>query len=105
MGTMYLTIPKLRKGGYIPFFVTAKKRSEQALMQIIEEAWVSGISTRKIERLAKSMGIEQISASQVSEVNKELDAMVEEFRNRSLQAEYPILWSGCPVNGLPICIH
>src|SRR5690554_1681416 len=92
MGTMYLTIPKLRKGGYIPFFVTAKKRSEQALMQIIQEAWVSGISTRKIERLAKSMGIEQISASQVSEVNKELDAMVEEFRNRSLQAEYPILW-------------
>jgi transposase-like protein len=92
MGTMYLTIPKLRKGGYIPFFVTAKKRSEQALMQIIQEAWVSGISTRKIERLAKSMGIEQISASQVSEVNKELDAMVEEYRNRPLQAEYPILW-------------
>jgi transposase-like protein len=92
MGTMYLTIPKLRKGGYVPFFVTAKKRSEQALMQIIQEAWVSGISTRKIERLAKSMGIEQISASQVSEVNKELDAMVDEFRNRPLQAEYPILW-------------
>jgi len=92
MGTMYLTIPKLRKGGYVPFFVTAKKRSEQALMQIIQEAWVSGISTRKIERLAKSMGIEQISASQVSEVNKELDAMVDEFRNRTLQAEYPILW-------------
>ena len=92
MGTMYLTIPKLRKGGYIPFFVTAKKRSEQALMQIIQEAWVSGISTRKIERLAKSMGIEQISASQVSEVNKDLDAMVDEFRNRPLQAEYPILW-------------
>jgi putative transposase len=92
MGTMYLTIPKLRKGGYVPFFVTAKKRSEQALIQIIQEAWVSGISTRKIERLAKSMGIEQISASQVSEVNKELDAMVDEFRNRTLQAEYPILW-------------
>ena len=92
MGTMYLTIPKLRKGGYVPFFVTAKKRSEQALMQIIQEAWVNGISTRKIERLAKSMGIEQISASQVSEVNKELDVMVEEYRTRSLQEEYPILW-------------
>ncbi|WP_332446610.1 IS256 family transposase [Sphaerochaeta sp.] len=92
MGTMYLTIPKLRKGGYVPFFVTAKKRSEQALMQIIQEAWVSGISTRKIERLAKSMGIEQISASQVSAVNKELDAMVDEFRDRPLQEEYPILW-------------
>ncbi len=92
MGTMYLTIPKLRTGGYVPFFVTAKKRSEQALMQIIQEAWVNGISTRKIERLAKSMGIEQISASQVSEVNKELDVMVKEYRTRSLQEEYPILW-------------
>ncbi|PKL25664.1 MAG: IS256 family transposase [Spirochaetae bacterium HGW-Spirochaetae-2] len=92
MGTMYLNIPKLRKGEYVPFFVTAKKRSEQTLMQIIQEAWVCGISTRKIERLAKSMGIEQISASQVSSVNKELDAMVDEFRNRPLQEEYPILW-------------
>jgi len=92
MGTMYLTIPKLRKGGYVPFFVTAKKRSEQALIQIVREAWVSGISTRKIERLAKSMGIEQISASQVSVMNHELDEMVVEFRNRPLQKEYPILW-------------
>ncbi len=92
MGTMYLTIPKLRKGGYVPFFVTAKKRSEQALIQIIQEAWVSGISTRKIERLAKSMGIEQISASQVSVMNQELDGIVSEFRTRSLQTEYPVLW-------------
>ncbi len=92
MGTMYLTIPKLRKGGYVPFFVTAKKRSEQALIQIVQGAWISGISTRKIERLAKSMGIEQISASQVSEMNKELDQMVYAFRHRKLESEYPILW-------------
>lgn len=92
MGTMYLTIPKLRKGGYVPFFVTAKKRSEQALIQIVQEAWISGISTRKIERLAKSMGIEQISASQVSEMNKELDQMVYAFRHRKLESEYPVLW-------------
>ncbi|HKM08353.1 MAG TPA: IS256 family transposase [Sphaerochaeta sp.] len=113
MGTMYLTIPKLRKGGYVPFFVTAKKRSEQALIQIIQEAWVSGISTRKIERLARSMGIEQISASQVSEVSKELDVMVEEFRNRPLHAEYPILWidalyekirEGCHVENMAVLV-
>ncbi|MBN2860550.1 MAG: transposase [Sphaerochaetaceae bacterium] len=78
MGTMYLTIPKVRKGGYVPFFVTAKKRSEQALLQMIQEAWVSGISTGKIERLAQSLGIEQISASQVSEINKGFDEMVSE---------------------------
>jgi len=53
MGTMYLMVPKLRKGGYVPFFVTAKKRSEEALISIIQEAYINGVSTRKIERLAK----------------------------------------------------
>lgn len=92
LGTMYLVIPKLRKGGYIPFFVTEKKRSEQALIEVIQEAWKNGISTRKIERVAKSLGIESISASQVSEINKGLDDMVEEFRNRRLDEEYPVIW-------------
>lgn len=93
MGTLYLVIPKLRKGGYIPFFVTEKKRSEQALIQVVQEAWTNGISTRKIDKVAKSLGIENISASQVSEINKGLDAMVEEFRTRQLEAEYPVIWA------------
>ncbi|GAB1458018.1 IS256-like element ISDha1 family transposase [Spirochaetota bacterium] len=92
LGTLYMVIPKLRKGGYIPFFVTEKKRSEQALIEIIQEAWMNGISTRKIDRVAKSLGIENISASQVSEINKGLDDMVHEFRTRPLEAEYPVLW-------------
>jgi transposase-like protein len=91
IGTLYLVIPKLRKGGYIPFFVTEKKRSEQALIEVVQEAWKNGISTRKIDRVAKSLGIESISASQVSEINKGLDDMVEEFRNRRLESEYPVL--------------
>jgi len=52
---------------------------------MVQEAYVNGVSTRKIERLAKELGIENISASQVSQINKGLDAQVEEFRNRSLQ--------------------
>jgi transposase-like protein len=92
LGTMYLLIPKLREGGYVPFFVSEKKRSEQALIEVIQEAWVNGISTRKIDRLAKSLGIENISASQVSEINKGLDEMVATFRTRRLEAEYPVLW-------------
>jgi len=92
LGTMYLLIPKLREGGYIPFFVTEKKRSEQALIEVVREAWINGISTRKIDRLAKSLGIENISASQVSEISKGLDDMVHEFRTRPLEAEYPVLW-------------
>jgi len=92
MGTMYLLVPKVRKGGYIPFFVTERKRSEQALIQVVQEAFVNGVSTRKIERLAQSLGIESISASQVSQLNKELNEQVEEFRNRLLENTYPIIW-------------
>ncbi len=92
LGTMYLVVPKLRKGGYIPFFVTEKKRSEQALLQVVQEAFINGVSTRKIDRLAKQLGIENISASQVSEINKGLDAQVEQFRNRPLEEEYPVIW-------------
>jgi len=89
---MDLLIPKLREGGYIPFFVTEKRRSEQALIEVVQEDWINGISTRKIDRLAKSLGIEHISASQVSEISKGLDDMVTEFRTRPLEEEYPVLW-------------
>ncbi|MCD6194211.1 MAG: IS256 family transposase [Candidatus Aminicenantes bacterium] len=92
VGTIYLFIPKLRKGGYIPFFLTQKKRSEAALMALIQEAFINGVSTRKIERLARSLGIESISAAQVSEINKGLSQQVDFFRNRPLESEYPFLW-------------
>ena len=86
LGTVYLFIPKLRKGGYIPFFITERRRSEQALMALIQEAFINGVSTRKIERLARSLGIENISASQVSEINKGLSEQVEYFRTRRLES-------------------
>jgi transposase-like protein len=92
MGTVYLLVPKVRKGGYVPFFVSERRRSEQALIAVVQEAFVNGVSTRKIERLAHAMGIENISASQVSEFNKELDAQVEDFKARPLAEEYPFLW-------------
>lgn len=92
MGTVYLLVPKVRKGGYVPFFISERRRSEQALMAVVQEAFINGVSTRKIERLAHAMGIENISASQVSEFNKELDHHVDDFRNRSLAEEYPFLW-------------
>jgi transposase-like protein len=92
MGTMYLLVPKVRKEGYIPFFVTERKRSEQALIQVVQEAFINGVSTRKIERLARSLGIESISPSQVSQINKELTQQVEEFRNRPLADTYPVIW-------------
>jgi transposase-like protein len=92
LGTLYMLVPKLRNGGYIPFFVTERKRSEQALIDVIKEAWVSGVSTRKIDNLARKIGIENISASQVSNMTRELDRQVQEFRQRPLDEEYPVLW-------------
>jgi transposase-like protein len=92
LGTVYLLVPKVRKGGYVPFFISERRRSEQALIAVVQEAFVNGVSTRKIERLARAMGIENIAASQVSEFNKELDAQVADFRSRPLEEEYPFLW-------------
>ena len=93
MGTMYLLVPKVRNGGYIPFFVTERKRSEAALVQVVQEAFVNGVSTRKMDKLAKSLGIEGISRSQVSEMTKGLNEQAEEFRNRPLTSgAYPVLW-------------
>lgn len=92
MGTMYLFVPKLRKGGYIPFFVTEKSRSETALINVIQEAYINGVSTRKIKRLAKSLGIESISRGQVSNITRELNEQVHAFRNRRLDKTYPVLW-------------
>ena len=92
MGTMYLMVPKIRNGGYIPFFVEAKKRSEAALMNVIQEAYVNGVSTRKIEKLTKTLGIESISRGQVSAIAKDLNEQVAAFRSRSLEATYTVLW-------------
>ena len=93
MGTMYLMVPKVRQGGYIPFFVTERKRSEAALIQVVQEAFVQGVSTRKMEKLAQSLGIENLSRSQVSEMTKGLNEQVNEFRNRPLSnTVYPVLW-------------
>ncbi|MCQ2613319.1 MAG: transposase [Treponemataceae bacterium] len=89
----YLAVPKLRQDGYIPFFVAEKKRSEQALIEVVQECWINGVSTRKIENIARKIGIESLTASEVSEINHGLDEMVHEFRNRRLEAEYPVIWA------------
>ena len=92
-GTMYLMVPKVRQGGYIPFFVTERKRSEATLIQVVQEAFVQGVSTRKMEKLARSLGIENLSRSQVSEMTSGLNKQVDRFRNRPLSnTVYPVLW-------------
>lgn len=92
LGTFYLLVPKLRNGGYIPFFLQEKKRSETALISLIQEAYINGVSTRKVERLAKSLGIEGLSASHVSEITQGLNEEVSQWRHRDLDTVYPVLW-------------
>jgi len=92
LGTFYLLVPKLRNGGYVPFFLQEKKRSETALIGLVQEAYVNGVSTRKIDRLAKSLGIVGLSAGQVSELTKGLNEEVSEWRNRPVESSYPVIW-------------
>lgn len=72
--------------------MTEKSRSETALLQVIQEAYIQGVSTRKIKKLANSLGIESISRGQVSQITRELNEQVEAFRNRLLRKTYPVLW-------------
>ncbi len=92
LGTLYLTIPKVRQGGYQPFFLVNKQRSEAALMSVIQECWINGVSTRKMRRVFNAFGIEDISAGQVSNMTKELDHEVTRFRTQSLNSHYPVIW-------------
>jgi len=94
METMCLMVPKLRSGGYIPFFMTERKRSETALIQVVQEAFIQDVSTRKMGKLAQSLGIENLSRSQVSEMEKGLNKQVDTFRSRPLGGtRYPVIWA------------
>src|SRR5580704_11680248 len=84
LGTLTLQVPKLREGGYVPSFIEHRKRSEQALISVIQEAVVQGVSTRKIEVVLEKFGIAGVSAGQVSQLCAELDEKVLQFRERSL---------------------
>jgi transposase-like protein len=92
VGTLELAIPKLRQGSYFPSWLEARKRGEQALISVVAEAYVQGVSTRKVEALVQSLGIAGLSKSEVSRMAASLDAQVEAFRTRRLDAEYPYVW-------------
>lgn len=85
VGSVELAVPKLREGSYFPdWLLVPRRRGEQALVAVVCQAYVEGVSTRRLDDLVKAMGIEGISRSQVSRMATELDAKVAEFRNRPL---------------------
>jgi transposase-like protein len=92
LGSVALQIPKLREGSYLPSFLDPRRRWEQAFVNVVSEAYVLGVSTRKVDDLVKAMGIEGMSKSEVSRLAKSLDEQVDAFRRRKLDRSYPYLW-------------
>ena len=92
VGTLDLRIPKLREGTYFPSFLEARKLSEKALNAVIQEAWINGVSTRKVDALVQSMGMTGISRSQVSSVCRDIDVWVKDFLERPIEGDWPYLW-------------
>ncbi|WP_433955098.1 IS256 family transposase [Janibacter indicus] len=89
-GTLDVAIPKLRQGSYFPeWLLERRKRAERALTSVVATCYLLGVSTRRMDKLVASLGITSLSKSQVSEMAKELDAHVEQFRTRSLAEAGP----------------
>ena len=91
-GEVELAIPRLRSGSYFPSFLEPRSRSEKALVAVIQEAYVNGVSTRKVDRLVSQLGLAGISKSAVSRLCAGLDEQVRCFRERPLEGAYPYLW-------------
>src|SRR6266480_3332920 len=93
VGSIELAVPKLREGSYFPdWLLQARRRAEQAFVSVIADAYLAGVSTRRVEKLVQQLGVERMSKSQVSRLAKSLDQIVEDFRTRPLDSgPYPYL--------------
>ena len=94
VGTIDLAVPKLRTGSYFPsWLLQPRRRAEQALVQVIADCYLAGVSTRRVDKLVKQLGLDGISKSQVSELAKSLDEHVTAWRNRPLDSgPYTYVW-------------
>lgn len=92
LGSLQLRIPKLRQGSYFPPFLEPRKLSEKALVAVIQEAWISGVSTRRVDDLVQAMGLSGIGKSTVSKLCKDIDERVGGFLDRPLLGDWPYLW-------------
>jgi putative transposase len=92
VGTVDLKVPRTREGNYFPSLLEPRRKAERALSAVVQEAYVHGVSTRKVDELVQALGVSGISKSQVSRLCKELDAEVDRFCNRELTGFYPYVW-------------
>lgn len=92
VGTIDLQVPRVRDGSFYPALLEPRRRAERALVAVVQEAYVQGVSTRRVDDLVQALGLRGISKSQVSRLCEELDAEVERFRARRLDGPYPYVW-------------
>src|SRR6266498_593064 len=92
VGTIELKIPKVTAGVYFPSLLEPRRRAEKALHAVVVEAYVKGVSTRKVDDLVRALGIDGISRSEVSRICKTLDTEVREFLGRPIEEPCPYLW-------------
>ena len=92
VGTVELSIPRLRKGSYFPGFLEPRRMTEKALTAVIQEAYIQGVSTRSVDDLVKAMGMSGISKSQVSRLCADIDERVKTFLDRPIEGDWPYLW-------------
>ena len=91
-GSIDLKIPKLRQGSYFPGFLEPRRTAEKALVAVIQEAYIQGISTRSVDDLVKAMGMTGISKSQVSRLCADIDERVHAFLDRPIEGDWPYVW-------------
>ena len=102
VGTVELEIPRLRQGSYFPSILEPRRRAERALAAVVMQCYVEGVSTRRVDDVARAMGLEGISKSQVSRICAELDEVVDAWRSRPLDAgRYGFVW----VDGLAMKVR
>lgn len=92
VGTIDLHVPRVRDGSFFPSLLEPRRRAEKALVAVVQEAYVQGISTRRVDDLVQALGMQGISKSQVSRLCSELDDEVQRFRSRTLEGPYPYVW-------------
>ena len=92
VGSLELRVPRVRDGSFYPSLLDPRKRAERALAAVVQEAYVQGVSTRRVDELVRALGMAGISKSQVSRLCRELDDEVERFRTRRLAGPYPYVW-------------
>lgn len=92
VGDVPLKIPKLREGSYFPSLLEPRRQAEQALLSVIQQAYIQGVSTRRVDELLKALGLTGIDKSAVSRISQQLDEAVRQFRERKLEGTYPYIW-------------